>query len=316
MIRALFGAGLLCVSSAVCARPVDVWLMAGQSNMVGGSNYDQLPAELIPPQEDVPYWYWINDGDVTSNGWDRLHPFPEGTGTTYSAELTFGRRLADTFVERDFAIVKVAVNGTTLGYHWLPDSTSIKHLYDHLVEQTTTALNDLRIARPADRVELAGMVWVQGESDSNTIDYADVYGENLATLAGAVRQDFDKPDLPFLLNELNVNTVNDYVAEVRAGQEAFASSNPFARLINGDDLAFRDGMVHYDGIGRLTLGERFADLAISLTPPEGHLLGNPVYVQREMPAVPEPAALVLFGGLGVMLLSQRHKRAATVSRVP
>ncbi len=160
------------------------------------------------------------------------------------------------------------------------------------------------------------MVWVQGESDSNTIDYADVYGENLATLAGAVRQDFDKPDLPFLLNELNVNTVNDYVAEVRAGQEAFASSNPFARLINGDDLAFRDGMVHYDGIGRLTLGERFADLAISLTPPEGHLLGNPVYVQREMPAVPEPAALVLFGGLGVMLLSQRHKRAATVSRVP
>ncbi len=65
MIRALFGAGLLCVSSAVCARPVDVWLMAGQSNMVGGSNYDQLPAELIPPQEDVPYWYWIIDGDVT-----------------------------------------------------------------------------------------------------------------------------------------------------------------------------------------------------------------------------------------------------------
>ena len=69
-------------------------------------------------------------------------------------------------------------------------------LYARMVRRTRLALKQ----HPG--AVLRGVLWHQGESDTNTIELAETYAERLTTLITDVRAEFDSPELPFLIGEL------------------------------------------------------------------------------------------------------------------
>jgi hypothetical protein len=122
----------LAASTAFAAEPVLVFVLAGQSNMVGRGNGlpespDPLPPELAS-QPGIRYDHYnpaarspADNGNeyvnATSTDWGPLEP--KGTSRRYGPELTFGRALAAALPGRDIAIVKMALDGTNLREHWV-----------------------------------------------------------------------------------------------------------------------------------------------------------------------------------------------------
>src|SRR5687767_14913956 len=95
------GGGGLCLSDAPAAGGLEVYLLAGQSNMDGVSPVTGLPPSLREPQADVRF-YWSVTGELGD-----LVP-----ASTYGPQYTgpepaLGRTLAD--ADRDVVIVKHAV---------------------------------------------------------------------------------------------------------------------------------------------------------------------------------------------------------------
>jgi hypothetical protein len=160
--------GLVLVS--LChAAPVRVFVLAGQSNMVGGGAMDDLPTEpfdLSAPQDDIEYHFLIRgENPLAAAGWSPLRPlWPGFTGTTYGPELTFGRRLADQFHGESIAIIKVAQGGTDLQNDWNP-SGETGTTYQAMIDHVALAMGQLEAAGDAPIV--SGFVWVQGSGDAN-----------------------------------------------------------------------------------------------------------------------------------------------------
>ena len=105
--RECFFLGLLPLSTLICStslaetpRPQQVWLLAGQSNMIGyGSRNDDLPPTLRQPQAGVK---------ISTNGstWVDLAPGFGPTRGSFGPELTFGREMAAAFPDVDTLLVK------------------------------------------------------------------------------------------------------------------------------------------------------------------------------------------------------------------
>ena len=138
-----------------------VFLMAGQSNMLGQG----ISAELTPPyntaQTDVAYWKNIR--------WVDLAP-GFGRGTDFGPEFTFGRAVKDALPSDTIHLVKYAVSGTNLYKQWKPGA-NIPLItmqggpqYTTFMTTANAALDKLK--RDGIEYELSGMLWMQGEADA------------------------------------------------------------------------------------------------------------------------------------------------------
>ncbi len=67
-----------------------VFLLGGQSNMVGQGATAELTPPLSQPQTDVNFW---------SGGWVPLQPIYGRSSTQFGPEVSFGRAIKDAFPE-------------------------------------------------------------------------------------------------------------------------------------------------------------------------------------------------------------------------
>jgi hypothetical protein len=257
---------LLLVVSRSPAAPIDVFVMAGQSNMTGGGALADLPTQpvdLTVPQEDILYHYWIQAHELgVASEWVPLtHLKGEVVGTTYGPELTFGRALADQLPERKIAIIKVAHNGTDLAEDWHPNA---QRLYQSLLDHVSLALRQLEDA--GWDPQLKGFVWVQGEGDAGSRLKGVQYEENLKTFIGSLRAEWGVSDLPVVFNQLHVGVSRPPagVTALRHSQEMVAKSEPYTAMVNIDDLSLKGDWVHFTGPTQLELGRRLADAYLTL----------------------------------------------------
>ncbi len=131
---------LVALSVTHAAEPIDVIIVAGQSNAVG---FDAAPGELPadPIDARVPFWWRCGDPppdehDSVSNGWTTLKPQPLGdpikprrdrqygnfaqpTGG-FGPEIGLARTIASKH-ETPLAIIKVAFSGTHVAGDWNPE---------------------------------------------------------------------------------------------------------------------------------------------------------------------------------------------------
>jgi len=251
------------------AAGIDVYIMAGQSNMVGG-NTAILPAGLNP-QSDVLYQYLLHTsfpGNYQSTSWGPLRSLAsEGIAAAYASELSFAQAMK-TRTGNQVAIIKVAANATSIALNWHPETGT--HLwtpgglYDWMINKvnsSTSQLVDLGY-----QPNIAGFVWVQGEGDSSSpIDSAN-YNENLAVFSQAIRTDLGVPEMPFLYNQLHASLLvtggNQYKWRdtVRASQAEAAATIPNTFMVNADDLQLGPDSVHFTSNMHVELGRRFADV--------------------------------------------------------
>ncbi|WP_437785629.1 sialate O-acetylesterase [Sorangium sp. So ce1097] len=297
-------AGVLSISGSAMAQPVKVFVLAGQSNMVGFGVGDDLPAELRS-QRDIWYDHFNPDARqggmyaaATSTDWGPLEP--KGEARRYGPEITFGHAIAAAYPEHRIAIVKVAQGGTNLVDHWgrglPPDPESLykSQLYHALFGKLDSATYEgdralqypdeptrldsalARLAAEGHDVEIAALLWMQGENEAGW-SAAFNYGTTLRAFIAAVRADIGVPDLPVVLGRVSDNLYPANGGPIAAGREAnidavraaqvtVAEEDPRVAWVDTDDFAPRapDDAYHFDSAAYQALGQRFADAYIAL----------------------------------------------------
>jgi hypothetical protein len=309
----LFLIGLSLASTPVLgAETIKVFLIGGQSNADGRafkSDLPTTPVNLQQPQTDIKLWprNGYDYSQTTYVGWTDLAPgysyFSSSTyGTYFGPEITFGRTLSDYVKSRNFglsvAIIKAAWGGTNLYSQWKAGGNGTQtgdgSYYVSFQNDVTLGLNALKAAHPTADVQLAGMLWVQGESDCDAGQAAS-YGANLKRFIQDVRFTFTaygSSDMPFFFSRLSENqtrywTYDGTQPDILRAQQATVVNPASANYVAGaymldidDDGKFTTGTVggvgiHFDAWGQRNIGNAFGNAVIAAG------------------AVPEPGTIVL-----------------------
>ncbi len=294
------------------AESVKGFLLVGASNMSGEGSAEDVEAPWNIPQDDV--WIWQDDlGDNV--GWTSLRP---GFGNTdnnfgsggnhlregsppidrFGPELSLGRTLADAFPGDRIALLKHAVGGTGLESDWNPENLGPPgkdHCWNGLMAKSDTALSMLTDG--GHDFEMAGLfIFTAKDSANKTGVEVDNYAKNLPSFLASVREHYSEPELAFVLAPVpSFFDVERFPGRdvINSVQASVAASDPLVGLIDVDDLQTGGG-IHFDAIGQIGLGERYANAYIELKP------------------IPEPSSLIMVISalLGVLGLC-RHARTWT-----
>jgi hypothetical protein len=227
-------------------KPLKVFILAGQSNMLGKAKVGELPDELKAEQPKVLY-------SLNGKGWTPLCP-PKKDDATVGPEISFGKEMSSKLNE-PIGIIKQAIGGTNLAKDWDPNDP--KYLYSNLLAKVVAA----KQTRP---VEIVGMCWLQGENDAKHEEMANAYGDNLAKFILRARKDFDSPNMFFVAGR--VNPAYPYVNAVRLAQEK--CQVPGYAFVDCDKLPKLQDNLHYDTKGVVELGTKFADAMLDLMKPK------------------------------------------------
>lgn len=256
----------LCVFLTVCsiapfsgAAPIKVFVMAGQSNMFGAANTNDLPTELQSGQSDVLYSWELGTNPTDtyySNGFEQLRPI-SAHGTSFGSEVTFGRAVADELAE-DVAIIKVAYNGKGLERWWAPFRNE---LYPLLVDHVAAALTDL--TDQGYEPDLAALIWVQSQADANWEYAAARYEHNLDRFVGSFRTEFGVSDLAFIQNQHHADSNASHGDIVRQQKNNFTDKDADNHLVNIDSHNLKNDNVHLSSLAQIELGYRLADAYLS-----------------------------------------------------
>ncbi|MGC4004447.1 MAG: sialate O-acetylesterase [Pirellulales bacterium] len=206
-------------------KPVKVFVLAGQSNMVGhafikadprrnnglGSleslAQDSAAAEKFKRLRNKDGAWTVRD-DVWIHFLERRGKLTVGYGAgpdTFGPELGFGQVVGDAYDE-PVLLIKLAWGGKSLAVDFRPPSSGgdVGPYYKDIVQRTKDVLENLKREFPelADRgYELAGFGWHQGWNDRVNQTYNDQYEKNLANFIRDVRKDLGAKDLPFVIAE-------------------------------------------------------------------------------------------------------------------
>jgi len=271
-----FAAALFAVCSARAAH-VRLFVLTGQSNSLGttaGGEVDPSPGS--DPADAHVRFFWHNVADETTSLGDSGGVFTNlcaqqggyypGSATHWGPEIAFGRRLFRAGL-RDFGIVKASRGGGG-NTHWSKADNG--HMYTLVT--ATVAQAAANLTANGDSFEIAGLLYLQGESD--TVAEASVASNRLAALAANLRADLPHAAaLRVVVGGIAAAGATRDI--VRAQQAAFAAADPTAAHFSTVDL--RDQLydeLHFDKTAKLTVGARFADACIAsglVTPRYGRL---------------------------------------------
>ncbi len=267
--------------------PIDVILVAGQSNAVGfDAKASELPAD--PDDREILFWWRCGDPppdahDSTSGGrrWTHLQPQPVGapkakdTATRqygnfsqpeggFGPEIGLARHLNDVAPSRRLAVVKAAFSGTGIRKDWNPKDKIGESgaCYRALVAEARAALGAAEAS--GKKMRFRAFVWVQGEGDANPGD-APHYADALAEMIAALRADLEVPDLKALVA---VNTkfgegANAYVPKIVEAQKAVAADDPNCVYVD-TATAGTANKFHYDTAGTLDVGRWIAEALLEM----------------------------------------------------
>jgi len=227
------------VHDSIIAQPqkkTKVFLLAGQSNMDGRGDASKLSeAEmklLAIASQKIHFVYkgTVGEGNAIryngaldfTNPWDFVKQ-KFRVEKCFGPELFFGIELVKNYPKHDYLFIKRSQGGTSLYGAWNPN-WSVENasffneqdkpkLYKDFINLVDAELSK----RHPDSYEIIGMLWVQGETDSNTSNgptAADSYQENLENLINSVRGHYNIADLPFLLLGVGSKKVQNAMVKV------------------------------------------------------------------------------------------------------
>ena len=212
---------ILAFPFAVHAKSVDLFVLAGQSNMQGYMG-DALyyPVDKKGLDEHILF-YWQTLGEINhEQKWSYLQPqqgrFPKGH---FGPEITFSRKLLEAGYQP--AIFKFTSPGTRLNDHWKKPGKG--GLYDDMINELNSAIEQLHVQ--GYDIKFRALIWVQGESDADTKELSNAYGNNLRLLVSDFRKNVIKDShLPIILGVDEAMVKNN--PDVLLSQKQIASEDP------------------------------------------------------------------------------------------
>ena len=217
------------LSTPAKPAPLKVFILAGQSNMVGAGEVKANPdrnggqgslehlvkstakskrySHLIDGDGD-----WVLREDVWISYFDRGGQLSVGYGGDegkIGPELGFGHVVGEAFDE-PVLLIKVAWGGKSIGKDFRPPSAGgeVGESYTALFAQIREVLSDLDGRFPHiehDGYEMLGIGWHQGWNDRVNQAFNDAYEHNLSCFIRDARKELDSPDLPFVIAETGMS---------------------------------------------------------------------------------------------------------------
>ncbi len=265
--------------------PIDVYLVAGQSNMTGQGYMQNLPKNF---HIDTRVLLYHSAGDIHDNcspdTWVPLQQASESPDR-FGPELTFGNRMQMFYPTHHIALIKDAWSGTDLARQWNPganahDASHWGQQFREFVKTVDGGMAALRKLGYQPRIR--GIIWQQGENDAfEGLKIAEEYAGNLRHFIHRVRQQFNCPNIPFVYGlvmpppDSGMFKNNERWRDlVRLGQRevAWNSGGPLAvrgaYLVHTNDLEQRaedphtplpTDHLHFGTFGQMDLGRLMAD---------------------------------------------------------
>ncbi len=236
---------ILMAPLSVLAKPLPVYLLLGQSNMLGiRSIPEQLPNHLKKPQPNARFFHD-----------DRWLPLAPGVSEAqgFGPEISFAYEMSK---HNNIGIIKISAGDTNLAVNWNPKTK------DGLYSQTIDLVKKASLTKS---IEIKAVLWMQGESDGLNEIMAKSYGSNLNQFINSLRSDLKKPSLPFsVCRETAPKQQFPYTDVVRLSQQNAQFTTNNYQWFDCDKLPKGKDNLHYDTYGQVQLGKLFATSVISL----------------------------------------------------
>jgi hypothetical protein len=261
-------------------KPIDVYLIGGQSNATGQGYMVNIPEDFDIDTTVMFFYSGGLGGGGVSMQWGPLCQASE-TPDKFGVELSMGTALKRHYPNKQIAVIKHALSGSNLYSQWNPGKDNMDTLhfgpeYEKFVRTVEDGLEGLR-ARSY-KPTIRAMVWQQGEGDARDIagmENSNNYGKNLRHFIQRVREQFNSPDMLFIYGYVIPVPLERFTGreEVRTAQKHVdqGSGHPLALeeafVLETDDLPLRcdepnspypKDSVHFNTYGIIELGNCFA----------------------------------------------------------
>ena len=233
----------------------DIWILSGQSNMVGRALMEGDEAGDPKVKAFTMEGKW-------AEAQEPLHEFSKGVAGVIRG-TGLGLPFAKEMVRRTgvpIGLVPCAKGGTSLA-QWDPA----------LVTEGRKSLYGNMLARFQDAGgKAAGVLWYQGESDA-PLKASGIYGERFQSFVAKVRADFGQADLPFYYAQIGryaaeMESAYEGWNQVQEAQRLSESVIPNSGMISTIDSEMAD-QIHANRLALRRLGLRFAKLVLDRAKP-------------------------------------------------
>lgn len=252
----LLASGLPMTSIAAEARPWQIYLLFGQSNMAGGAASDAQDRTVHPRVRMLAYDNCPSQ-NRTYNQWYTASPNLHGCGTGMGLGDWFGRIVADSMKQDTIALIPCAIPGVDIdffrkdvvsarrGEFRIPPDNKATGAYPWMIER-------LKLAQKKGVIK--GILFHQGEADWQT-DARKAWPAKVAGIVSDLKKDLGFGDVPFLVGELRYDGCcgahNPFVATL-------AKSVPNGHVISANGLSVTTDAYHFDAAGLREFGKRYA----------------------------------------------------------
>ena len=261
-------------------KKATVILLGGQSN-ASGCTHDEYLQKNVSAEKYAEYQngydnVYINyiSGLKASDGFVKCSTLQGEIDGGFGPELGLAEKLHEMYPDRTFFIIKCAWGGTNLFEQWLSPSSDGKtgDLYRKFTDFAEANLKYLE-SKNYD-IEIEAMCWMQGESDSFSVENGTDYAEHLTNFIGDIRREFRR-----YAADDGIAFIDAYIADnpmywvycdlVNASKDAVAAASPMNALIDtishglscSAEPAETPDLAHYDSLSELKLGHLFAEEA-------------------------------------------------------
>ncbi|MEE9310149.1 MAG: sialate O-acetylesterase [Cocleimonas sp.] len=223
--------------STVQADNIDLFILAGQSNMQGWrSDAAQYPKDTQKLDKRIPFYFEAINYGSSGQAWmtldSQIGHFSTGH---FGPEVLFARSLLKSRMKP--AIFKYSIGGSSLKTKW--KAPGAKGLYDDMVTSLRTAINELKAQ--GHTVTPRAFVWIQGESDADNQQLATEYYWHLRKMLHHFRTNVMRdPLLPVILS------VDEQHPRVQQNPQVVEAQIKLAA--EGENIAFMSmyGLEKYD----------------------------------------------------------------------
>ena len=188
---------LFIFSTTSYAKKIDLFIMAGQSNMQGWrSNAASYPADPYHHDKKIPFYFEAKQYSSSHKKWQTLSPQAGHFRTGhFGPEVSFAR--AALSARLNPAIFKYSSGGTNLKYNW--KAPGHHGMYDDMVKNLRGAIQALKAQ--GHTVVPRAIIWIQGESDARSAQLAKEYYVNLKRILRHLRVNVLRaPRLPIIVS--------------------------------------------------------------------------------------------------------------------
>jgi len=217
-----------------------IYLLMGQSNMVGRDT------RSLASQIDNPHILALNHDNQWVVARDPIHydmqkPAGQGPGISFAVEML----KAEPGIT--IGLVPCAVGGTPLS-RWVKGGD----LYEACIARAEIA---------AQAGPIAGMLWHQGEADTEDPQLANTYEKRLTQMFRDLRTDLNTPDLPIVVGQLGpfLDPVKyPYLKRVRSALEGIPTDLLHVAYADSVGLTDRGDQLHFSADSQKIFGVRYA----------------------------------------------------------